>query len=148
VSAIFILLSLYSLATSDFIGVEELLNSEDDTFQDPFKDDMLDISVSAEGNPITSAVHRGNSFGLNGYFDGVTNHGISNLSGGSDGKNNDASSSGSNTTVQQQRHPAAIVKSISSNLSHLSSMSLSKASPLSKRLFGSVSNGSGTTPVA
>jgi len=137
----------HSLATSDFIGVEELLNSEDDTFQDPFKDDMLDISVSAEGNPITSAVHRGNSFGLNGYYDGVTNHGSSILSGGSDGKTNDAGS-GSNTTIQQQRHPAAIVKSISSNLSHLSSMSLSKASPLSKRLFGSVSNGSGTTPVA
>jgi hypothetical protein len=65
VSAIFILLSLYSLATSDFIGVEKLLNREDDTFQDLFKDDMLDISMSAEGYPITLTVHCGNSFGLN-----------------------------------------------------------------------------------
>jgi hypothetical protein len=92
-------------------------------------------------------VHCGNSFGLNGYYDSVTNHGRSNLSGGSGGKNNDASS-GSNTTTQQQQqqwHPGVIVKSISSNLSHILSMSFSKASPLSKRLFGSVSNGSGTT---
>lgn len=134
----------HSLATSDFIGVEELLNTEDETFQDPFEDDMLDISVSAEGNPITSAVHRRNSFGLNGFFEGVTNHGSSNLSDGPHGRNNDASR-GSNTAV---RHPAAIVKSLSSNLSHLSSMSLSKASPLSQRLFGNVSNSSGTTPMA
>lgn len=145
----------HSLATSDFIGGEELLNNEDDAFQDPFKDDMFDISVTAEGNPVTSAVHRGNSFGLNGYFDGLNNGSnnrsatICNVKDVLQGKNNDCNNA-SSTVQKQQRHPA-VVKSLSSslsNLSHLSSMSLSKASPLSKRLFGNVSNSSRTTPSA
>ena len=132
----------HSLATSDVPGGEALDNDED--FGDTFADDLFDIGVSAESNPCTSAVLRGTSFGSLGLSNGNNhnnNHDNNNVLVRK-GSNSNTSNPNANNNGQQRQPTVQRLKSTSSNVSNMSTFSnlsnLSGGSPLSRRLFGSV----------